>query len=102
MKPYKLTYPISLKGTPGGFCITPMEIVDSMNRARSQAMTSLRDFVAAEGLSAEVGAYRPMMTEAALLVTCTEAAAEKLKAAPFVRELTPHTPAPPRFPRFGL
>ncbi|HYD18797.1 MAG TPA: hypothetical protein VEF76_10000 [Patescibacteria group bacterium] len=102
MKQYKLSYPIKLENTSGGFCMTPMAIMDQMEQARKSALRSLRDFLKNEGLESQVRSITSPV-EGGLNIWCSEAVAAKLKTAPFlsnVEDIAPLNQNKPKTPPF--
>lgn len=104
MQTYKLTYAVNLKPAPGSFCTGPMEIMQQMDTAQKKTLRALRDFLKAEGIEKDVTAISPINGEIGIALRCSEDAARKIAAQPFVREMTPYTPPPPKktppFPKF--
>lgn len=83
MKQFKLTYPVNLKSS-GGWCTTPLEIMQQMDDARKAATRELREFLAREGLEGQVKAIVPVPHQIGLMLVCTDEVAEKLKGQSFV------------------
>ena len=86
MKQFKLTYPVNLKSS-GGFCTTPLEIIQQMDAARKAATQDLRDFLKREGLEDQVKSVTPISHQIGLMLVCTDAVAEKLKGQGFVSSI---------------
>jgi hypothetical protein len=104
MHTYKFTYDVNLKPAPGSFCTGPLEIMQQMDDAQKKTLRKLRDFLKAEGLEKDVAAISPLSGEIGIALTCTDDAARKISAQPFVRDMQPYTPPPPKktppFPKF--
>lgn len=88
-----------LQGTPGNFCITPMQIMDQMARNRRNALKAINDGMKAAGLEREVEAVTPLNDDFGFAVRCTPAAAAKIGELQSVREVSEMT-IPPRKPPF--
>ncbi len=86
MKQYKLSFPIQLENTSGGFCMTPLSIMNQMDDARKSALTALRAFIKSEGVESEVRAITSP-ADGGLNIWCSEAVAAKLKRAPFLNKV---------------
>lgn len=86
MKQFKLTYPVNLKSS-GGFCTTPLEIMQQMDDARKATTKALRDFLKKEGLEAQVKSITPISHQIGLMLVCTDDVAEKLKSQSFVSSI---------------
>src|ERR1700722_5490693 len=122
MKRYKLTYPLnfSRSGAPN-----PQEILRQVEASREAAETGLAEFLRRENLGAEVQSIDALPHQPALVITCSDAVAQKLKGQSFVESIEedarrplpahilrppqkkppePDPKAPPRHfpPRFGF
>ena len=100
MKQYKLSFPIQLENTSGGFFMTPLYIMNQMDDARKSSMQSLRAFIKSEGVESEVRAITSP-ADGGLNIWCSEAVAAKLRTAPFlnkVEELTATNQNKPKAP----
>jgi hypothetical protein len=86
MKQFKLTYPVHLKAS-GGFCTTPLEIVQQMDAARKNTLRDLRAFLKSEGLEDQVKSITPYSNQIGLLLVCTDDVANKLKVQSFVTSI---------------
>lgn len=104
MQTYKFTYEVNLKAAPGSFCTGPLEIMRQMDDAQKKTLRQLRDFLKAEGIEKDVRAISPLSGEIGIAVSCSEDVARKIAAQPFVRDMQPYTPPPPKktppFPKF--
>jgi hypothetical protein len=101
MKQYKITYPLRLKPSSGGFCTTPFEIMQQMDNAQRKAMKSLREFITREGLQDDVKSLVSMKGEIGIALLCTDAVAGKLRTQPFVSSVEEMN-VPPPSPKFKL
>ncbi len=102
MKQYKLSYPIKLENTSGGFCMTPLSIMNQMDDARKTALTALRAFIKSEGVEADVRAITSP-ADGGLNIWCSETVAAKLRTAPFrssVEEISATNQNKPKVPPF--
>jgi hypothetical protein len=126
MKRYKLTYPLNF--SPSG-APNPQEILRQVEASREAAETGLAEFLRRENLAAEVQSIYAVPHQPALVLTCSDNVAQKLKGQGFVESIeedagralpahilrppqkkAPHEPdqkdpkAPPRHfpPRFGF
>lgn len=102
MKQYKLSFPIQLENTSGGFCMTPLSIMNQMDDARKSALKSLRAFIKSEGVESEVRAITSP-AEGGINIWCSENVAAKLKTAPFlnnVEEIAATNQNKPKAPPF--
>ena len=86
MKQYKLSFPIQLENTSGGFCMTPLSIMNQMDDARKSALTSLRAFIKSEDVESEVRAITSP-AEGGINIWCSENVAAKLKTASFLNNV---------------
>jgi hypothetical protein len=99
MKQYRLTYPVNLKPSKGGFCTTSFEIAQQMDAARRDVRKSLRDFLQREGLEAEVKSIAGIPDGIGLMLICSDRVADRLKGESFVSAITPEAAShlPPKF-----
>lgn len=86
-KTYKITYDVNLKARPGSFCTSPLDIMMQMNDAQHKALKDIRQYIQDEKLSHDVTALRPVPNQIGLLITCSEAAANKIAKLPCVRRM---------------
>jgi len=101
MKQYKITYPLTLKPSSGGFCTTPFEIVQQMDTAQRKALKHLREFITRESLHGDVKSVVAMKGEIGIALLCTDAVADKLRGQPFVSSVEEMN-VPPPSPKFKL
>lgn len=106
MPVYKMTYDVTLKPAPGGFCTSPLEILRQMHTAQAQAEKNLRGFLSETALLADVRTIRPIDGQIGIVIDCSENVASRIAAQPFAKKLEPYTPPParktPPFPKFGF
>lgn len=87
MKTYKITYDVQLKPAPGSWCTSPMEILRQMDEVQKKTLRALRDFITQEKIDAEVKSIVPLNGEIGIVLHCSDAAAEKIRKQPFVKEM---------------
>ncbi|MBI1214376.1 MAG: hypothetical protein GC185_00990 [Alphaproteobacteria bacterium] len=98
MKQYKVSYDVRLRPGGGGFCTSPLEIMQQMGDAQKKTMRALRDFLTRENLQDQVRAIVPLQNENAIVLQCGEEVAEKLKRQSFVSGVAEYQPAPAQKP----
>ncbi len=97
---YKINYDVNLKGTPGSFCTSPLEIMMQMNNAQNSTLQEVRKFLREEKLQHEVTALKTIPGQIGLTITCSDAVAAKIAKLPCVRNIerfgNDPKPQPPR------
>lgn len=103
MPVFKITYDLKLKPGAGGFCTSPLEIMQQMDDAQKNALKNIRGFLKQENLEKDVKALSPITGQIGIAIDCTDDVARKLAAQPFVSGVAPYTPPPApknNFPKF--
>jgi len=105
MKQYKVSYDVRLQPGGGGFCTSPLEIMQQMDDARKKTLRAVRDFLKREDMEDQVRAIVPLQNENALVLHCTDDVAQKLARQDFVAAVAEHVEPPAarrKPPRFGF
>ena len=86
-KTYKITYDVNLKARAGSFCTSPLDIMMQMNDAQHKTLKDIRQYIQDEKLSQDVTSLKPVPNQIGLIITCSEAVANKIAKLPCVRRI---------------